>query len=198
MLLGDLMLQPDPLPVVADVFGGADGLLGTEGLQDHRIFIDFRHDVINISRSKNVAAQNGFSALHFIPGPEQLPVVRARVGSVDVRAVIDTGSQATIGNEALRAALRSKRRYNGRESEDRVTGATGESQTGVGANLSPVYLGSLVVRNARVTFADLHIFEHWGLKDQPAMVIGMDLIGLADQLVIDYRRGELQIRPRSR
>jgi len=199
MLLGDLMLQPNPLPVVADVFGGADGLLGIEGLENHRIFIDFRHDVINISRSKNAAAQRGFSALHFLPGPEQLPVVKARVGNVDVRAVIDTGSQATIGNEALRTALRKQRRYNGNEGEeDRVLGATGQWQTGVGLNLSPVYLGSLVVRNAHVTFADLHIFDHWGLNDQPAMVIGMDLIGLVDQLVIDYRRGELQIKPRSR
>lgn len=32
--------------------------------------------------------------------------------------------------------------------------------------------------------------------DEPALLIGMDIIGLIDQLVIDYRRRELQIRTR--
>lgn len=53
LALGELQLRPSSIPVVADVFGGADGLLGTEGLQGHRIYIDFRHDQIDISRSRN-------------------------------------------------------------------------------------------------------------------------------------------------
>jgi predicted aspartyl protease len=195
--LGDLQLQPSAMPVVADVFGGADGVLGTEGMQDHRVHIDFRHDRIDISRSRNRAAPAGFTAVRFLPDSDRLPVVLARVGNVRVRAVIDTGSQVTIGNLALREALRKARRHGTNEGEDRVTGATGEWQTGIGVNLSLIQLGSLEVLNARVTFTDLHIFNHWGLEDQPAMVIGMDVIGLADQLVIDYRRGEQQIKPRT-
>jgi predicted aspartyl protease len=198
MFLGDLMLQPAALPVVADVFGGADGLLGTEGLQDQRIFMDFRHDNITISRSENRRAAAGFGTLRFLPDSGQLPVVRARVGNVEVRAIIDTGSQVTVGNLALRRALHKQRHYTDVEEQDRVQGATGDWQTGVGVNLSPIHFGAMVVRNAHVTFADLHIFNHWGLGDQPAMVVGMDIIGLADQLVIDYRRGELQIKPRTR
>jgi hypothetical protein len=34
------------------------------------------------------------------------------------------------------------------------------------------------------------------LTDTPALLIGMDILGLVDALIIDYRRGELQIRPR--
>jgi hypothetical protein len=36
------------------------------------------------------------------------------------------------------------------------------------------------------------------MTDEPAMLIGMDVIGLLDALVIDYRRQELQVRLSSR
>ena len=41
MEIGDLVLEPVLLPVVPDVFGGAEGVLGNEGLRDKRIVIDF-------------------------------------------------------------------------------------------------------------------------------------------------------------
>ncbi len=195
MRVGDLLLQPASMPVVADVFGGAEGLLGTEGLQDHRIFIDFRNDLISISRSQNRGAAAGFSALRFLPDPKRLLVVRARVGNVPVLAIIDTGAQATVGNLALQAAMR-RRLKEGIEGPDRIQGATGDWQDGVGSSLAPIRLGDLTVRDAHVTFADLRIFDSWDMNDQPVLLIGMDLIGLLDQLVIDYRRRELQIKPR--
>jgi hypothetical protein len=33
---------------------------------------------------------------------------------------------------------------------------------------------------------------------EPGLLIGMDIIGLMDTVVIDYRRRELHIRPRTR
>ena len=48
----------------------------------------------------------------------------------------------------------------------------------------------------RMTFADMRIFEYWKLTDEPALLIGMDALGLLDVLIIDYRRNELQLRMR--
>ena len=42
----------------------------------------------------------------------------------------------------------------------------------------------------------MHIFEHWKLTREPALLIGMDALGLLDTLIIDYRRAELQVRTR--
>jgi predicted aspartyl protease len=195
MQVGDLWLQPQAMPVVADVFGGAEGLLGTEGLQDHLIFIDFRRDYIRISRSPNLRAPLGFAAVRFLPDRHNLLMVRATVANLPVRAIIDTGAQATVGNLALQAALRQRARR-GLKEEERVQGATGEWQSGVGMRLSPIQLGDLTVRDAHVTFADLHIFSRWDFETEPTLLIGMDIIGLVEQLVIDYRRQELQIKPR--
>ena len=60
--------------------------------------------------------------------------------------------------------------------------------------MPPIMLGDVLVRNVHITFVDLHIFQHWKLTDEPALLIGMDVLGVLDTLIIDYRRRELQIR----
>ena len=57
-------------------------------------------------------------------------------------------------------------------------------------------LGAVQIRDPGVTFGDLYIFKQWRLTNEPAILIGMDSLGLLDVLVIDYRRHELQLRMR--
>ncbi len=195
--VGDLLIAPSTLPIVNDAFGGAQGLLGMDGMHDKRIYIDFRNDFINVSYSKNLRAAYGFEAVPFLKTNLKLLMVDAQVGSIPVRAIIDTGAQASVGNSALREALAS--RYTRRpHSVDEITGATGDMQTGVGVTVSPISIGNLTIRDAHLTFGDIHIFEYWDMGQQPALLIGMDLIGLMDTVIIDYHRREMQIRPRTR
>ena len=192
---GDLYLADALVPIVPDAFGGADGLLGSQGLEDKRIYIDFRHDFINVSRSKNRRADAGFAVVPLQRDNVPLLVVQARVGNVRAKAIIDTGAQASIGNQALLEAL--ARRYVARApSVDEITGATGDMQRGSGFPVSPIEIGGLEIRDAHVTFGEMHIFSHWRLGEEPAILIGMDVLGLLDTLVIDYRRREIHLRPR--
>jgi predicted aspartyl protease len=196
VVVGDLYVGSSILPIVDDAFGGAEGLLGTEGMQDKRIFIDFRNDFINVSRSKDRRADRGFQALPFLKGANNLLIVNARVGNTPVLAIIDTGAQSTIGNEALKFEL-GRRLTHQRQSKDEITGATGAKQTGIGAEVSPITIGDISIRNAHVTFGDMHIFDFWKVKDEPAILIGMDVLGLLDTIVIDYKRREIHIKPMS-
>jgi hypothetical protein len=34
---------------------------------------------------------------------------------------------------------------------------------------------------------DMHIFAHWHLTHEPALLIGMDVLGLLDVFIIDWR-----------
>src|SRR5690606_3492966 len=188
---GDLWIEPGRMPVVPDVFGGADGLLGVDGMEDQRIYIDFRADYVDISRSRDQRAARGYITVPLLRDESRLAMARGEVGGVPVRIIIDTGAQATVGNEALRRALRRQIERSSR-GEDEIWGATGEAQSGVGARVRTIQLGDLQVRDAHVTFSDLHIFSRWELTDTPALLIGMDILGLVDALIIDYRRGELQ------
>ncbi|HEV7631893.1 MAG TPA: aspartyl protease family protein [Steroidobacteraceae bacterium] len=194
LTVGELLVGASVLPIVEDAFGGAQGLLGTEGMQDKRIYIDFINDFINIGRSRNRGPAAGFTAIPLQRDAGRLLMVRGRVSGIRVRAIIDTGAQSTIGNVALKQKL-DQQWSRRRQSTDIITGATGASQVGLGMPIAAIDIGGIKISTAHITFGDMVIFDHWKLKEEPAIMIGMDILGLVDTLIIDYYRQELQIKP---
>ena len=111
-----------------------------------------------------------------------------------VKAIIDTGGQVTLGNLALRLALAERRGNGVQEGKlDQVFGSTLDMQVGTRLATPALALGTLLVRSPAMTFADFEIFKYWKMTEEPAMLIGMDVLGLLDTLIIDYRREELQV-----
>jgi predicted aspartyl protease len=194
-VVGDMEAHDRVLPIVPDALGGADGVLGMEGLEDKRIFIDFMHDRITISHSHSRRADFGYETIPLTRTANGLLMTTAYVGGVRVKAIIDTGGQATVGNLALQAAL--KHRHTDQQLRlSSIVGATDDAQSGQDVPAPPVSLGPVIIRAPFLTICDLQIFEIWKLNREPAMLIGIDTLGLLDILVIDYRRMELQIRTR--
>ena len=192
--VGELLVEDVSMPVVADAFGGADGVLGAQGLRDKRIVIEFLRDRISIARSRRQLPPAGFERLPFRFHPARGMRVDLRVGSVRTIGVIDTGAQRTVGNLALRnALLRGRER---REVEESIIGITQDVQQGTLLRVPPIAAGKLTIRSVGMTFTDLHIFELWELTERPAVLIGMDVLGVLDTLIIDYRRSELHLRTR--
>jgi len=193
LTVGDLSVDSPVLPIVPDALGGAQGILGGEGLTGKRIFIDFRHDKIVITFSRNERSSREFVDVPFHALHNTLVVVSAMVGDVPTKAIIDTGGQTTIANLALqRAIFRRKAQFRGQT--DQIIGATKDIQEGELMSMPPIHFGSIQIQDAGVTFADMYIFKQWKLLNEPAILIGMDALGLLDTLVIDYRRHELQMR----
>lgn len=193
LTVGDLAVDSPILPIVPDALGGAQGILGAEGLAGKRVFIDFRHDKISITYSRNEKSARGFVDVPFYALRGTLVVVNAVIDGVRVKAIIDTGGQTTIANLALRSAL-DRRSSLFRGKPDQIIGATKDVETGVLMDMPAIEFGSVHIRDASVTFADIYIFKQWKLLGEPAILIGMDALGLLDTLVIDYRRHELQMR----
>jgi hypothetical protein len=193
LTVGDLAVDSPTLPIVPDALGGAQGILGAEGLEGKRIFIDFRHDKIVITFSRNEKSTRDFVNVPFHAIRNTLVVVNAIIGDVHVKAIIDTGGQTTIANLALRDAL-SRRSAWYKGTPDEIIGATKDVQAGEIYPMPAIEFGSIQIRDHGVTFADMYIFKQWKLLNEPAILIGMDALGLLDTLVIDYRRHELQMR----
>ena len=193
LTVGDLAVDSPILPIVPDALGGAQGILGAEGLVGKRIFIDFRHDKISITYSRNERSPRDFVDVPFYAIKGTLVVVEARIGDVFAKAIIDTGGQATIANLALRNALA---QHNERTwgVPDQIVGATKQVQKGELIATPPIRIGRIEILDSGVTFADMYIFKQWKLTKEPAILIGMDALGVLDTLVIDYRRHELQMR----
>lgn len=193
--VGDLVLDNPLLPVVPDALGGAQGVLGIDGMDDKRIFIDFMNDRISITYSHGKRAAPDFMTIPLHVDDRGLLRTQAYVGGVRTVVIIDTGGQVSVGNPALEQALLRRASDTGLH-DVMIEGATEDVRPGLSHVLPPVQLGPALIRGANITFSDLPIFDSWALTRTPALLIGMDTLGLMDVLIIDYRRKELQVRLR--
>lgn len=190
--VGDLFLGDRKVAIVPDVFGGAEGVLGADGLSDKRIHIDFKNDEISIRRSTGTIRSHGLTRIPVKLRAGHLLMFDMKLAGVRTRAMLDTGAQATIGNKSLQAALARK----SKGVKNTIIGVTLDEQHGETLFAPDVDIGDLTIRGMRVTFGDMYIFDAWKMNDAPALLIGMDIIGLLDTLIIDYKRRELHLRPR--
>jgi hypothetical protein len=194
---GDLKLHDQRFPVIEPhVFAGADGILGIEGFADKRLDIDFRRNRVSITRSRGAAAPSGY---YTVPVRRRagLLVAQAQVGPIGARAIIDTGAERSLGNGALRQRLERRRLTNlaGRaDNSTTIYGATADVLDGESLLAPKITIGDAELTNLEVTFGNLYLFRAWNLEHVPAVLLGMDLLGTAEHLIIDYRRNELQIK----
>lgn len=185
---GELVFERLQVPVVAPhLVGGADGILGIAGLREQRLVVDFDKDRVAISRSKLWETDLLRIDAHRVAGG--LLAAKARVGRIKVIAIVDTGGQITLGNRALQDALRADAR-----TQTEVLGTTETVIMGDTARVPDLRFGEVSIRRVRVTFGDFHIFDIWNLNDEPALIIGMDVLGALGAFMIDFRLVEIHVR----
>jgi predicted aspartyl protease len=194
MEVGDLMFNQAKLLIVPNVFGGAEGVLGVQGLTDMRIHIDFRRDITEIEYARNKEWPPG-EWIEFSAALGRLALLDLQVGGVRTKAVVDTGSQQTIGNARLRKALLLR----GRQTQDAdIIGVTLDITQAKSIRIPSITFGSVQVRNVEISFGELPIFEHWRLNGEPALLLGMDVIDRLETFEIDYQQRKLHLRARRR
>jgi predicted aspartyl protease len=191
---GDLVFRDLRLPVVwAPLMAGADGILGVAGLKDERIIVEFTRNRVTISRSPRNVAPPGYIKIPAIRMQNGLMVIDARVGGVRARAVVDTGAERSLGNQALRDALRKWRSPQKRPNYTDVYGSTSEVVQGEFGISPTIHIGPMKVVDVALVYGDFHIFEVWNMRAKPALIIGMDVLGTVRGLGIDFRNQELYI-----
>lgn len=196
------------LPALSRAKLGADGLLGVDVLKSRRIRLDFLDNQFEIVGSSAGGAEIGRDAATRIPDSSeavrvpaqyrfgQLVIVDAEVGGVRVAAFIDSGSQVTVGNRALRdAVIRVKPEFGVRLAPIPLISATGQTAEGEFAPLPPVRLGGLAVTDILGVFANLHIFDLWKLNDRPAILIGIDVLRHFNDVSLDFGRRQVIFTP---
>jgi hypothetical protein len=193
---GEIVMKLARMPVLTPgVLADADGILGIEGLADARIEVDFQRDRVEVTRSRGERAPKGYLVVPVTLKNGGLLRTTARIGRVRAIAIIDTGAERSLGNPPLRAALLARGSRNRKERSATVLGATQAVAEGTYFMSPKVLVGDAELSHLEITFGDLHVFRLWNVMDEPTVVIGMDLLGTAKQLAIDYRRREIQIRP---
>jgi len=195
LVVGKLSLGPLDVPVIDAVLADADGVLGADAMVDTRVTIDFKKDRIIIERSSFQAPPRYFYSIPVRFGFGRLLLADAKIGNVRVKAIIDTGAERTLGNLSLRNALGIGKNSTRALFSTDVEGVTADLQPGDVAETPMLSMGSIKVGQIDITFGDLHVFKVWGFQRSPALLVGMDVLGVLDTLIIDYRRKELQVMP---
>ncbi|HTI67288.1 MAG TPA: retroviral-like aspartic protease family protein [Caulobacteraceae bacterium] len=169
----------------------AAGLLGVDGLKNQRIVFDLPGSRLQILKSGAAPATPGGAVIPARRRFGQLTVVDTDLDGVRVSVLIDSGSESTVGNTALRNLVQRNRRS---EQLQRVslTGATGDSVIADYGAVPKFRLGSLTIDNLRVAYADLHPFALWDLTDKPALLMGMDVMRFFEEVALDYGRSEVR------
>jgi hypothetical protein len=179
------------------VLYGLDGILGMEGFDGLKVSADFVRNLVSISKSRGRQAAARYAAVPVQFLSDRLLMIDAVVGRLHVKAIIDTGSQRTLANGALLAALSGGRRDVAPTSPASVIDATQSQQPGLTGRVPAIQLGEATIQNLDVTFGDFQIFRTWGLENEPALLIGMDALGTLADLDIDYQRKEVDMLSRT-
>jgi predicted aspartyl protease len=183
------------LPIIAGAMDGADGFLSANCLAAGSIVIDLRRNIVALSNVRPYRAGSGYVTLRAELSSDRMLAIDARINGVLVKTVVDTGAGSTIGNLALQSAILGS--HAGMSSDDKVIGATAARQISASYLLPPIALGSLWVCGARIACGDMPIFRKFGLSSVPAMIIGMDVLGQFDSLVVDFLNKQLHLRPKA-
>jgi len=193
--IGALRFEKQDLPVIfTSIMGNADGILGVAGFHDQRIDVDFKRDRVQVLESSGRRPHYSMVTTRATRNANGLMIVDVRVGRrIRAKAVIDTGAERSLGNIALQTAMNKHRRKIREPVSAVVHGATPDITDGDVQEIREATIGDMTMSNLQVIFADFHVFKLWGLDKEPALLIGMDMLGVLERLVIDYRRNEVSM-----
>jgi predicted aspartyl protease len=166
---------------------GAEGMLGVDSLQSQRVLFDFKKKTMTVSRARLNEEEHDRDAIVIRARSMfgRLILADARADGQKVWVIIDTGSQATIGNEALRRKLLSKHRLAATVPIELVS-VTGGLVTADYTKISGLVIGGVTLTDMPIAFADVHPFRKLGLTNRPAILLGMDSLGVFDRVSVDF------------
>ena len=181
---------------------GADGLIGADLLSGSRLILEFKgRNWARISRSRpppigffdapntvNPLADGGRPG---IGGPITL---EGRSRGAPIRIIVDTGAQVSLINRPAMAGGRASPLLLD-DGTDRipVMSPTGSSAIASAVLLHDLHFAGVALRRMPVLAGDFHVFRHWGYGDVPAILMGVDILGLFETVIVDLGRGEIML-----
>ena len=162
---------------------GADGIIGLDGLQNQRVLIDFKRNLIAVDDARTLGGNRGYEIIvRARRRGDQLIMTNALVDGVKTDVVIDTGAQNSIGNRALQRALTRKRL----SEQTKLTSVTGQQIVADVVIARRIRLGNLDFSQMPVAFADAPPFVRLGLHEKPALLLGMGQLRAFNRVAIDF------------
>jgi predicted aspartyl protease len=194
---GALRLSRGDTPMLdGPMLSGEQGLLGVDGMAGRLLHIDFTRHCVEIYQSAAEMPMRGWQSVTAVMRFGSLLMVPGEILGVHVNVLIDTGSEISLANEHFRQALRgiaaqSIEYHNGHAF------TFGRPVVLAQSVWTPrLRLGHTSVESVNAYIGDFHIFDFWGLQDEPTLLIGMDVLARSSEMAIDYEHGVVYFRKR--
>jgi predicted aspartyl protease len=188
LTVGDSRMFGISAPAFPEQSLGAQGILGVDALADRRIMLDFETNKVTLEDAtapEKIAPGEIVVIGHRRHG--QLILTEVRVEGLPIYALIDTGSDVTIGNMALLEKVAGSR-HPPEQLSVVLTSVTGRSMPATAVLMKRIEVGGLRIRNLRVAFADVAPFAVFGLANRPALLLGTDALRGLKRMSLDFHQ----------
>ena len=180
------------MSIVAERHLGAAGLLGLDWLGDDNLMLDYRRrrmivgEPLPLPDDRTVVVRTRLRS--------GLTLMDASMSGQRLIALLDSGSTTTVGNLALLRVAQARKAINGAITDIVLRSVTGQTLPGHLAVLNRLTLGKMTLINAPVVMAPVHTFDYWGLGDQPAVLIGSDILQKFESVALDFKRRQVRLK----
>jgi hypothetical protein len=199
---GSVMCKDLRLPILPSAMLQADGYLGLDVLDGHRVIFDFTSNTLRIEESEGFFstfwARDKRIRIHAEGDSGRLRSTDCYADGCRTTAFIDSGAEVSVCNSSLYAALQRHKAPPAPLATVQLSGITGGSILGRVILIDTVELPGLTLTSAPIVIADLPVFALWGLSDTPAILIGMNCLRAFSSVTIDYGRKTLLFQVRTR
>jgi hypothetical protein len=195
LTLGTHRIENLELPALSEADLGGQGMIGIDSLVSQRLMMDFEKRLIRVEDGRTrYIPQPGEIVVTAIRRRGQLILTKVKAAGLPLEAVIDTGTEISIGNLALRDKL--IRGNRNKFVTIPVTGVTGVTVDVQLAKIGELRLGSIVLQDVPIAFADLPPFEVFGLSKEPALLLGTDVLETFRRVSLDFRARKVRFQLR--
>jgi hypothetical protein len=197
LTVGTTAFRDLELPALSEHHVGGQGMIGIDALVNQRLMMDFEKHAIKVEDASRPAPH--------IPGAivitarrkrGQLILTEVTAAGFPLDAIIDTGTQVTIGNLKLRDQLGFKGRNRDKFWTVYATGVTGVTVQMQMARVAELKLGSIRLRDVPIAFADVPPFEVFGVANEPALLLGTDILENFRKVQLDFRSRKVRFQLR--
>jgi predicted aspartyl protease len=173
---------------------GADGIVGVDVLRSQRVQFDFDKQTMSIvpSRTPDFAAEPGSIVVRAKRKNGRLVVTDAVANGEPLSVILDTGSEISVGNQALRRRLLGNNLLDPSKTVE-LESVTGEKILGDYMFVRELTIGGLTLSNLAVVFTDAHTFKQLKLANKPALLLGMNAIRAFKKVSIDFANRKFRV-----
>jgi predicted aspartyl protease len=192
---GGLHLPRGDTPVLeSPMLDGEHGLLGVDGMAGRLLHVDFTNHCVEIYESGAQLPVQGWLSVPARMRFGTMLMVQGEIMDVRVNVLIDTGSNISLANARFRDALRDVAAHSIEYHNDHAFTFGRPIVLEERVWTPRLRLGRTIVDSVNAYIGDFHIFDVWGLKDEPTLLIGMDVLARAREMAIDYEHSVVHFR----